>query len=125
MTGKDQYSHEAIERMRHTGFRSFDVIIDAAYVDAQVGFLYISTDIAEDLLSGPDIIMDVLEGLFAYRSLVIEMFLQISRRHHREILFSCEQVQSSESVIHLRLSYYLVHELFYTKISQERVSRVE
>jgi hypothetical protein len=122
MTGKDQYVHEEIKRMRHTEFSCFDVIIDAASVQlnrVQVGFLYITTDIVEEPMSGPDIVMDVREDLLDHRSIIIEMvcILQVSRHH--EIIFFCEQVQSLERVLHIRLSYYFLHELFYTIVNQK------
>lgn len=81
------------------GFNCFDVITDAAQIPLHhvpVSFLYIATDIAEDLLSGPDIVMDVLEALFEHGSLIIEIvcILQVPCHHHHESLFVCEQVQS-------------------------------
>lgn len=99
------------------GFNCFDVITDAAQIPLHhvpVSFLYIATDIAEDLLSGPDIVMDVLEALFEHGSLIIEIvcILQVPCHHHHESLFVCEQVQSLERVLHLCLSYYLLHKFF-------------
>ena len=99
MTEKDQYVNEEIERMRHTELSCLEVINNA-----QVGCM--ATDITEVLLGGPDIVMGVLEDLLDYRSIIVEMvcILQVSRHHHREIIFFCEQVQSLERILYLRLS---------------------